>query len=136
MSDLELPAQLNRTYLNRYLLYDLDVSNKQIYQRIRLLVKEGENEIQTPQPPLYLARLEAEKPLEVPKRNDLELRVFQTCFQSPQDPTTSALRTVYCPYRGGMAEVGQLAEQLINYPDVLAVEYRGESQNRNYQEFA
>ena len=130
------PANFNRKYQNAYLVYDLDSQDKQINLRVRLLVKEGENEIQTPTPPLYLARLSTDKPLEIPKRKGLEPRQFETCFQSPADPTAAVTRTVFCPYRGGLPQVGGLAQELITYPGVLAVEYRGETQTQNYQEFS
>ena len=116
--------------------YDLDTQDKQINLRVRLLVKEGESLIQTPTPPLYLARLSTDKPLEVTPRGDLDPRQFETCFQSPADPTASVTRTVFCPYRGGLPQVGGLGQELINYPGVLAVQYRGETQTQNYQEFS
>lgn len=133
------PPKENSKVQRAYMLYEFDVIGKETFFRVDLTVERDGEAIGTPRPPMYLARLQTDKPLEVPKRDEsLTLRNFSCCFL-PLNPdaqkSNETRRTVYCPYRPATAEWTQLARELVIYPDVLAVDYTGETHRKNFQDF-
>lgn len=135
---LEAPKE-NAKIQRAYMLYEFDVMSKETFFRVDLTVERDGEAIGTPKPPMYLARLQTKKPLEVPKRDEsITLRNFSCCFL-PLNPdaqkSNETLRTVYCPYRPATAEWRQLARELVDYPDILAIDYTGETHRRNFEDF-
>ena len=133
------PPKENAKVQRAYMLYEFDIAAKETYFRVDLTVERDGEAIGTPRPPMYLARLQSNKPLEVPKRDEsLTLRNFSCCF-FPLNPesqkSNETLRTVYCPYRPATPEWKQLARELVDYPDVLAVDYTGETHRKNFEDF-
>jgi hypothetical protein len=128
-------TKTNRVRERFYLLYDFDLPERQTLLQIYLTIEEDGVRVGTPKPPLYEARLGKEKPIEIPKREGLKPREFDCCFRSLKDPNKAETRGVYNPYRPSTNEWKGLATELINYPDVLAVEYTGESHSSDYEDF-
>ncbi len=129
------PPKENAKVQRAYMLYDFDLLGKSAYYRVDLTVERDGEAIGTPRPPAYLARLQSDKPLEVPKRDDsLQLRQFDCCFQA-LEANKETRRTVYNPYRPNTGEWNVLATELINYPNVLAVSYQGETHTKDYEDF-
>ena len=125
----------NRVRERYYLLYDFDLLDRQTYLMIYLTLRQDGERVETPKPPLYQARLGKEKPIEIPKREGLKPREFDCCFRSLKDPNKAETRVVYNPYRPSTNEWQDLARELINYPDVLAIEYTGETHTSDYEDF-
>lgn len=129
------PQKINRVREHFYLLYDFDLIGRQTYLRVYLTVREDGVTIPTPKPSLYEARLGKLKPLEIPRREGLEPRQFNCCFANRENPEAEVNRIVYNPYRPNTGEWKGLTKELINYPEVLAVEYRGETHKSDYEDF-
>lgn len=130
-------ATVNVKRARFYLLYDLDFAPRQTQVQISPTVEVDGVGFATPITPLYQARLFKEKPLEVAKRNGLELRQFNACFINPANATGESNRVVYNPYRPTDPDWRGLKNELLNYdnPPINLLTYKGESQSQNYQDF-
>jgi hypothetical protein len=129
------PPKVNRVKERYFLLYDFDLPERQTLLQIYVTIREDGVRVETPITPLYRDRLGTEKPIEIPKREGLKPRQFDCCSRSLKDPTKAETRVVYNPYRPSTNEWKGLANELINYPDVLAVEYTGETHSSDYEDF-
>jgi hypothetical protein len=130
------PPKTNAKVQRAYMLYEFDLFNRESFFRVDLTVERDGEAIGTPRPPAYLARLQSDKPLEVVIRDDsLLLRQYDCCFERLNEPTEETHRLVYNPYRPSTSDWKQLTNELIDYPGVLALEYRGETHKKDYEDF-
>lgn len=134
MSSLN-PPKKNQVRVQLYLDYDPDIQGRKLFFRVDLTVKEDGVTIKTPIPPLYQARLGNEKPLEVSTRKVILPRNYECCFVDPTNSKKAVTRGVYNPYRPGTQDWKELGQELFNYPDVVSVNYQGESHNQDFEDF-
>jgi hypothetical protein len=120
--------QIRRTKLR----YDMDLLNREIIFRVDLILRDANNNIPTPVTPLLEARLVEDRDVKAIPRRNFEPRQA-SCIFYPN--STEVTRTVYLPYRPKTSDLKNHLAELISYPDIVCVDYQGETHEFNLQEF-
>lgn len=112
------------------LLYDMDLSAKQILIRVDLTI-ESADLIITPVTPLYEARFTSDNPNALAARG-FDPRQLLACFEALNKVIT---RTIFNPYRPTNSNHNELIKELCNLPEIETLKYTGETHGQNYQRF-
>jgi hypothetical protein len=125
-------TEVLKAYKNRVLNYDRDLLNQSVLIQIRIYQAQLPA---TPTPPSLEFRLSDEPVWKVPKRIGWEPRNVSACFASDTNQSGESRRTVVNPYRPGDSQHKQLIKEVFAWPDVLALDYTGETLNKKYEDF-
>lgn len=125
------PTQTSRVWNNVILRYSRD-DNKEQLLRIRLKVKENNQDIQNPVTPLYQARIVNELSIKVPGRGNFEPRQLTLCYENPSNATGETNLTVYVPYHPTDTNWKEQIRETYDYANALSIVYNGETQTRAY----
>jgi len=113
------------------LLYDMDLSAKQILIRVDLTI-ESADLIITPVTPLYKARFTSDNPNALAARG-FEPRHLLACFEALNNKVIT--RTIFNPYRPTNSNHNELIKELCNLSEIETLKYTGETHGQNYQRF-
>lgn len=127
-----IPVSKSKTWETKTLLYDIDLLSKQIWVKVRLLVKDDDRTIRTPVTPLYSARFVDVDNKKVSTRNGLDLRSLNVCYEQVDDPTKETNLTVYVPYSPSKPQWKAQIKETIEQANALNVTYKGETKAKDY----
>ena len=112
------------------LLYDMDLSAKQILIRVDLTI-ESADLIITPVTPLYEARFTSDNPNALAARG-FDPRQLLACFEALNKVIT---RNIFNPYKPTNSNHKKMIKELYNLPEIETLKYTGETHGKNYQRF-